>query len=325
MDEKISVIVPIYKVEAYLKKCVDALLQQTYSNLEIILVDDGSPDSCPDICDKYAEKDGRIKVIHKQNGGLSDARNAGMQEATGQYISFIDSDDFISLDFYELLLNCLQKEDSDICECEVLKVVPEEEPRIQAEDVSVRSYDTCSALQMLIEDKVLCQHVWNKLYKRELVIDVCFPVGKLNEDEFWTYQIFGKAKKITKVCKPMYFYLQRPGSIMAESYSLRRLDALEAKVLRQIYIQEKFPELTVVSKLNLYGSCIFAGQAALKYLHKSDRQAAMRKIKEYARNCIPSKAEIKTLADSRYQKWLMLSRISFYVCCKIRSITGIGF
>lgn len=325
MDEKISVIVPIYKVEAYLKKCVDLLLKQTYSDLEIILVDDGSPDACPDICDDYAEKDNRIKVIHKKNGGLSDARNAGMQAATGRYLSFIDSDDFISLDFYEVLLQHMQKEGSDICECEVLKIAPGEEPSVPAEHVSVRSYDTSAAMRMLIEDTVLCQHVWNKLYKRELVEGIFFPKGKLNEDEFWTYRVFGRAKKITKVHKPMYFYLQRPGSIMAESYSLRRLDALEAKFLRQNYIQKHFPQLSAEAKLNFYSSCIFAGQASLKFLNGTEKKQAMARIRKYARGCAPAREEIQTVSDSGYRVWLRLSRISFYVCCKIRSIAGIGF
>lgn len=122
MNPLISVIVPIYNVEKYLARCVDSIVNQTYKNLEIILVDDGSPDRCPKMCDDYAEKDSRIKVVHKKNGGLSDARNAGMAVATGEYISFIDSDDYVSDDFFECLLDVMNKENSDIAECSVVKL-----------------------------------------------------------------------------------------------------------------------------------------------------------------------------------------------------------
>ena len=121
MQPLISVIVPIYNVEKYLDRCVGSIINQTYKNLEIILVDDGSPDNCPQMCDDYAKKDSRIKVVHKENGGLSDARNAGMKVATGEYVSFIDSDDYISLDFYETLLETIVDNDSDIVECSVVK------------------------------------------------------------------------------------------------------------------------------------------------------------------------------------------------------------
>ena len=117
----ISVIIPVYKVEEYLENCIQSVIKQTVSDLEIILVDDGSPDQCPEICDLWADKDSRIKVIHKENGGLSDARNAGMKVATGEYVSFIDSDDYISLDFYETLLETIVDNDSDIVECGVVK------------------------------------------------------------------------------------------------------------------------------------------------------------------------------------------------------------
>ena len=123
MEELISVIVPIYKVEAYLERCIRSIVNQTYKNLEIILVDDGSPDSCPDICDVWKEKDDRIKVIHKKNGGLSDARNAGMQIMTGTYISYIDSDDWVANDMYEKMMYAIKKNDADICECQFEKTL----------------------------------------------------------------------------------------------------------------------------------------------------------------------------------------------------------
>ena len=233
MNPLISVIVPIYNVEKYLARCVDSIVNQTYKNLEIILVDDGSPDRCPQMCDDYAEKDSRIKVVHKNNGGLSDARNAGMAVATGEYISFIDSDDYVSDDFFECLLNVMNKENSDIAECSVVKFYEDNRFDEFSDDLSVKTYDTQDAMSALIAENPFHQHVWNKLYKTELVKDIPYAVGKLNEDEFWTYRVFGRANKVARLNKTMYYYFQRSSSIMGVGYNIRRLDALEGKANRQ--------------------------------------------------------------------------------------------
>ena len=148
----ISVIVPIYNVEKYLDRCVDSIINQTYKNLEIILVDDGSPDNCPQMCDDYAKKDSRIKVVHKENGGLSDARNVGMEVATGEYVSFIDSDDYISLDFYETLLETIVDNDSDIVECGVVKFYEDNSFDKYSDDLKVTNYDTVDGLEGLINE-----------------------------------------------------------------------------------------------------------------------------------------------------------------------------
>ena len=162
----ISVIVPIYNVEKYLDRCVDSIINQTYKNLEIILVDDGSPDNCPQMCDDYAKKDSRIKVVHKENGGLSDARNVGMEVATGEYVSFIDSDDYISLDFYETLLETIVDNDSDIVECGVVKFYEDNSFDKYSDDLKVTNYDTVDGLEGLINENPFKQHVWNKLYNQ---------------------------------------------------------------------------------------------------------------------------------------------------------------
>ena len=324
MNSKISVIVPIYKVEKYLCKCVDSIINQTYKNLEIILVDDGSPDNCPQICDDYAKKDSRIKVVHKENGGLSDARNAGMKVATGEYVSFIDSDDYISLDFYQTLVNVMVNEKSDIAECDLVKFY--EDKPIESVDSTdeIITFDTEKGLSMLMAENEFHQHVWNKLYKSDIALSVPFAKGKLNEDEFWTYQIFGQAKKVSKIKKPMYYYLQRAGSIMGNGYNLRRLDALEGKNNRQKYIEKNFPNLVTQAKIDLYGSCMFAYQCVLKFMKGSDKKIAKRKIKQYKAICNLSLSEIKTINNSS-QKWFYFAKFSFYLCCKFRAVTGIGF
>lgn len=324
MEAKISIIVPIYKVEAYLDKCVESIVNQTYKNLEIILVDDGSPDNCPKMCDKWAEKDSRIKVIHKPNGGLSDARNAGMKIACGEYVAFIDSDDYIDTKFIGELYNVMKQEDCDIVECEVVKFNENETPVILSDNLKAETVDTEKSLSMLIAENGFRQHVWNKLYKAELALSVPFEKGKLNEDEFWTYQIFGKAKKVTKINLPMYFYLQRGSSIMGTSYNIRRLDALEAKVLRQDYIVQRFPSLAQQTKIDLFGSCIFSCQSVMKFMSGEDKKKALRIVKGYVKKYKLNMRELKQI-KGKNRFWFGFANVSFILCCKVRSILGIGF
>ncbi|MDD5831769.1 MAG: glycosyltransferase, partial [Lachnospira sp.] len=280
MNPLISVIVPIYNVEKYLARCVDSIVNQTYKNLEIILVDDGSPDRCPQMCDDYAKKDSRIKVVHKKNGGLSDARNAGIAVATGEYISFIDSDDYVSDDFFECLLDVMNKENSDIAECSVVKFYEDNRFDEFSDDLSVKTYDTQDAMSALIAENPFHQHVWNKLYKTELVKDIPYAVGKLNEDEFWTYRVFGRANKVARINKTMYYYFQRSSSIMGVGYNIRRLDALEGKANRQKYIENNFPDLSTQAKIDLYGSCMFAYQSVLKFMSGADKKKALELIRK---------------------------------------------
>ena len=324
MQPLISVIVPIYNVEDYLNRCVDSIINQTYKNLEIILVDDGSPDNCPKMCDDYAKKDSRIKVVHKENGGLSDARNAGMKVATGGYVSFIDSDDYVSLDFYEILLQTMIDNDSDIVECSVVKFYENEKFDEYSDDLKVTNYETVDALDGLISENPFKQHVWNKLYKSSVALDIPYAVGKLNEDEFWTYQVFGKAKKVTRINKTMYYYFQRNGSIMGNSYNIRRLDALEGKVNRQAYIEKNFPILTTKAKVDLYGSCMFAYQCVLKFMSGNDKKKACKIIRDYKNRCKLTTDEINSITDSS-RKYYKLAKFNFYLCCKMKAVLNIGF
>lgn len=260
----ISVIVPIYKVEEYLDRCVESIVNQTYKNLEIILVDDGSPDNCPQMCDSWAEKDSRIKVVHKENGGLSDARNAGMPFAIGDVVSFIDSDDWVELDMFEKMLSRMQKDNSDIVSCGVKWV---EEDGTVIRDVTVNAnevLDTHSAMKELINDNKFKQHVWNKLYKYELIKGIPFEKGRYHEDVFWSYQIVGKAERVTILKDSLYNYVQRKGSIMGNSYSVKRLDGLDALKKQCEYVKERFPDLYDNALYVYIGSCYFQLQAAIR-------------------------------------------------------------
>lgn len=324
MEHLISVIVPIYNVEKYLGKCVDSVINQTYENLEIILVDDGSLDNCPQICDEYANLDSRIKVIHKKNGGLSDARNAGMNIATGDYISFIDSDDYISDDFIETLYTTMITENSDIAECDIVRFEDGTTPVIEKEDGEINSFSTEKGLSLLIAGNKFHQHVWNKLYKVEFALKIPFEKGKLNEDEFWTYQIFGQVEKVTKINKSMYFYIQRSSSIMGNKFNIRRLDALEAKAERQKYIDANFPKLSKQAKFDLFGTCIFMCQSAMKFMKGKDKKQAKMIIRNYAKeNKLDDSDFILTNGSNRF--WLKFANKYFFICCKIRSVMGVGF
>lgn len=217
--EKISIIVPVYNVEKYLGNCLDSIINQTYENLEVILVDDGSPDSCGEICDKYAKRDSRIKVIHKQNGGLSDARNCGLKIATGEIICFVDSDDYIASKFCEVMLNTMNKNNCDIVECGSIQFFDKDVPIVnytnEEQVFSPKEWLTESELGEMIT----CV-VWNKLYRRSVVRDIEFPLGKRFEDEATTYKFVYRANKIVRLSSKMYFYRQRDESITHQIISL---------------------------------------------------------------------------------------------------------
>lgn len=260
----VSVIVPIYNVESYLNRCVDSLVNQTYHNLEIILVDDGSPDNCSQMCDDWTKKDSRIKVIHKENGGLSDARNAGMDLATGDVISFIDSDDWIDLKAFESILNSMKKDGSDIVSCGV-KWVNEDGKLLRTD--SVKEHELLNphdAMRELLHDGKLKQHVWNKLYRRNMMENIPFEKGKYHEDVFWSYQVIGKAKSVSVIPDSYYNYVQRADSIMGESYSPKRLDALDAMQLRCDYMNKHFPDLYNDALYNYMCNCLYQLQLALR-------------------------------------------------------------
>ena len=318
----VSVIVPVFKVADYLDRCISSLVNQQYTNTEIILVDDGSPDDCALMCDEWAEKDDRITVIHKTNGGLSDARNFGMRVICGDYISFIDSDDYISEDFYEVLLSTALKNDSDIVECGVAKFYENGEFEEYHDDFAVNDYSASDGLSALINETMFHQHVWNKLYKQEAVQNILFEVGKQHEDEFWTYQIFGQSNRITKINRTMYFYFQRESSIMGQGYSLRRLDALEGKWNRQQYIEKNYPELTTQAKIDFFGSCMYAMQCVIRYMVGAERKQAVGIIRNYKKRCRLTFKDIKSVCGG-IKKYFYLAKINMYLCSKLRVLKGI--
>ena len=199
------------------------------------------------MADEFAENDKRFIVIHKENGGVSSARNRGIDIASGDFIGFVDGDDIIEDDMYEMLVNNAIKYNADISVCAVKKVYKEdvvnEKQVVNKEEICV--FTSEEALENLLDEGILKQTVWNKLYKREVIDGIYFEFGKIHEDEFWTYQIFGKCEKIVYTVEQLYYYLQRSGSIMDKSFSMSRLDALEARNNRLNYIKQKFPKFEI--------------------------------------------------------------------------------
>lgn len=238
MNELISVIIPIYKVEEYLEECITSIVNQTYSNLEIVLVDDGSPDNCPHMCDEWAGRDSRIKVIHKANGGLSDARNAGIGIASGEYIAFVDSDDFIKLDMLEKLHAALVKADADIAACGILTC----EGKKQAAWGCRNTVGTPEQIYALLyNDTAYPVAAWNKLYRRNCWETLRFPVGKTCEDAFTTYQLIHNAQRIVMIPEALYCYRIRSGSIMTSAFSLKKMDEEEAWRSNYEFMEMHYP------------------------------------------------------------------------------------
>ena len=216
----ISVIVPVYKVEKYLDRCINSIVNQTYRNLEIILVDDGSPDKCPLLCDEWQKKDERIRVIHKENGGLSSARNAGLDIATGELIGFVDSDDFILPEMYEYLYGLIIENDADLSICESIDVNEDgiaNQSELQEEDEVINILSGREALEELIMHSWHYVLAWNKLYRAYIFRNIRYYEGRINEDLFIIHHVLDQCRKVAATNKKLYMYTMRDDSIMGKT------------------------------------------------------------------------------------------------------------
>lgn len=324
MMETISVIVPVYKVERYLDRCVESLVHQTYKNLEIILVDDGSPDRCPAMCDAWVEKDNRIKVIHKQNGGLSDARNAGIDIASGQYIGFVDSDDWVEPDMYRFLHQHMQDTGSEIVSGGVRRVWEDGTPaRTMTYSGEPLSFTSQEAMASLINETALIVPVWNKLYTRGVIGEIRFPVGKINEDEFWSWQIIARSNRITAVPEVFYNYLQRSGSIMSQQLMKQPLHAIEAKCQRHDYIVSYMPDLANLSCMNLMYVCLYRAQVLRKTQPKAEIETSLRQLKEIVHNHRPDSTYLRTIPFKQKMRYYIIQHC-FDLICQIQNFFNIG-
>ena len=256
MKPIISIIVPVYNVEKYLKTCLDSVIKQTVKDIEILVIDDGSTDTGGRICDSYSEVDPRIRVFHKENGGLSSARNFGLALAKGDFIGFVDSDDYIEEDMYETLLTLIKKYDADMAMCGLYDMF-DGKPRKVFQKKEEIVAGKAEAIKMVMEAEIVSVTAVNKLYDRKLFDTVRYPEGKTAEDAFVILDLLEQCDKVAITTEQKYYYIHRGSSITTERFSKKNLDAIEAYEKNYQLIREKHPELLNEAKMRLCWSYFY--------------------------------------------------------------------
>lgn len=301
MQDKISIIVPIYKVEPYLRQCIDSIIAQTYVNLEIILVDDGSPDNCGAICDEYAQKDNRIIVVHKANGGVSSARNAGLDYSTGEYIGFVDSDDWIASDMYETLYDNLVSTNSDVSACGSYSVYMDSSISLfkKSEKFIFNSEQAIREIIKLSSTRRVRWALWSKLHKREILKSISFPADIiLNEDLLISCEELLKINKIVVDTAPKYYYRERKSSsrsyfTSSEKVKLATESIYKARKYVDKIVTEKYPHLSDMTK----ALCI---KGEMEILAKLVVSKNFRHISETKKLVISTRKNFKFIMKSKY-------------------------
>jgi glycosyltransferase involved in cell wall biosynthesis len=307
MKHLVSVIVPVYNVGEYIEKCINSIINQTYSNLEILLINDGSTDNSPRICAEYAKKDIRIKLIHKENGGLSDARNVGLDVARGKYILFVDSDDYISEELVEILHSSMVKNRCDISTCQYEIFYAHSLPRVNMNKNVTKILLSEKALEDMLYQKNITNSAWGKLYKKSLFEDVRYPVGHNYEDLATTYKIFSKSDRIAVNNYIGYFYLQRSTSIMNSGFDKRRLDSLFYAKIQLNYVSKWHPDIVKAAENRVFMEALYI----LISLNKSNDN--FQKVQEECKYLIRKyrlSVFMDTLSTNRARKYAACSFIS---------------
>lgn len=308
MEELISIIVPIYNVEDYLKRCLETIMQQTYKNLEIILVNDGSTDHSETIIQEFVEKDSRFVAVKKENGGLSDARNAGIEIAAGKFLIFVDSDDYIHPQFVEMLHWALKKTDSDIAVCQSVEVDEKEVRDFENERVSEKRVDVLDSVEGMkfwyTSSFRTPTVAWNKIYKRELFSSERFAVGRYHEDEFIMHRLFMKASRIAYLWADLYYYVQRSNSITgARAYSIKRLDVLDAYEDRRAAFKTiGDTELEYLHILQYIDVLLGCSADIMEKYHKPDQKKYLNELK----------SKLLTLSSGRHIAWKQYFKLTLF-------------
>lgn len=254
----VSIIIPIYNVKPYLKRCIDSVLQQTYENLEVILVDDGSTDGCAEICDDYEAEDRRVRVIHKVNGGLSDARNYGMEAASGEYIFFLDSDDWIRADCIKILLTYAREKSADVAITDYMVIQEGKRKKISEKPVNrAIVFEKEEAMESLLYQRQFTTSAWGKLYKIAVIKEKRFPVGKLFEDVETVFMIIESAARVVMVDAVLYYYFKRNDSITKGKFDIKKMDYVETCKNLYHHVSEKYPHLKGAALSRLLWSEIY--------------------------------------------------------------------
>lgn len=281
--DTISIIIPIYNVEKYINQCIQSVLHQSYKKLEIVLVDDESPDQCPVICDQYANEDERIKVIHQKNRGLSGARNAGMECATGEYILFLDSDDYLAPDYCEKMIAEAKMQNADIVVGEIVCV---DDDGNVLDDIAGfhfaqnRTMDNIQGMQVLIEQKEMKGYAWGKLYKRTIADGIDYPEGKVYEDRFTVPRYFQRSEKLA-LCKGAITYYRLRTTSITHDISMKKLnDLLEAEEWMVEFCKQKYPELVSTMESVYFGRYIHVWILLYDSGNKAEAKDLSKRMKE---------------------------------------------
>ncbi|WNF35310.1 glycosyltransferase [Bacillaceae bacterium IKA-2] len=293
---KVSVVVPIYKVEKYLGRCVESIINQTYTNLEIILVDDGSPDNCGRMADKYAAKDNRIISVHKENGGLSDARNYGIQYVTGKFTLFVDSDDWLAGNMIEEMVNNIIEFKADVVQSAFYYAYEDHlvfDNRYYAKDEPPTILDNKALMTELVINERVKNFAWGKLYKTHLIKDIPFVKGVLFEDVFWAHQVMHRVKTYLLLHQPMFYYLQRADSIVS-NYTTRNLDIIKGLKERHKFIEKFYIDLENESYKMILKTSLIHYNILLRNREKDSSGKHREEIRNYIKGNYP---KLKKAAD----------------------------
>ena len=281
----VSIIVPVFNVECYLNRCISSIANQTYQDIQIILVDDGSTDRSSEICDSWAEKDPRVTVAHQANGGVSIARNRGLDMTTGEYILWVDSDDYIAPETVEIMMQTALQNHADMVICDFAKGTDDHYTFDTSAEISCEQIDNITALTRIYADAHSALHYaapWAKLAKRSIYQDICYPEGKIFEDIYTTHKLLLRCDRIAVVDIPLFYYFQRPDSIMNATFSMKKLDYLQALVERIAFFKaNSLKELEQIAYDELLHSLIWEYSRTRDLLHS---EAGMEYIKQLFRS-----------------------------------------
>lgn len=313
-DTMISVIIPVYNVEQYLPQCVESILAQTYQRLEIILVDDGSTDGSGRVCDELAQRDGRIRVIHKPNGGLSDARNAGTEACNGEFVFYLDSDDYLEQDAI-MALACIQSESqANVVIGNYSYTYADHEVITQPDTGTIQKYTRKEAISLLMQGK-LQTFAWGKLIRADIAKRHPFPVGKLFEDHFWTHLVFQDCEAVAYSSKPMVHYRQRENSI-SYTFNLKRLDIIEGWRERIVFLQQEYPDMVEEYLHRCAGDTVSLAWLVLTRMRKNKKQGFLKlrefiaeyRLEQYSEGNVKVLLTLLRKGNIQYSGWALLNR-----------------
>lgn len=317
-DDLVTIVIPVYNVEKYIERCLNSIIRQTYNNIEIIIVNDGTEDKSIEICKKIQLKDNRIKIINQKNAGLSAARNTGIRNASGKYICFIDSDDFVNKEYVRLLLESLIKNDADISVCDFL-YINEEGHTWSRKIKKAKLYSNTEAIRdLLVGIQNTEVMTWNKLYKLNLFKDnnIYFPEGKLHEDNFTTYKLYYYSRSISMIQNKLYYYLQRNSSIMGRRFNTRRMDILQALEETKDFFKEKNINFDIelecyeaIIKINILNNMItdnFCGEEKNKLINDIKNNKKIYIKNKYINNKVKFLISLVTGRCRIYNKMMLL-------------------